>query len=241
MITDRSKPMRVAILTERREVPGRLAWNLVVALQTDGHEVGWFYAESCGPAQDIFLAPEIGRWQEPNRQIQKSAARNTSPARRPSAPPSDARRPAPRLSPHCPISLPTSFTCTTSKPSWSRACRASCGGGRRSGPHTIASPELLHNTWEMRGEISTTWEYSLVARAGLEMFCAPCASSTPSHGWPTSRRRSLLARSAVPTSIPWTPAARRRSQRRRRRWRSSQILATHQGFDTVRAYTQTSR
>ena len=218
--------MRVAILTERARGSGaaEAAWNLAVALQTDGHEVGYFYAESSGPAQDTFPgAREIGRWQEPNRQIRKM--KSAAPGTRPWL---DAH--LRRRAMLAELRTETIAALSDFAPDVVHLHNVAAIGG-----HVLASSivrrwptvwtahdrfpfELFHNTWEMRGEISTTWEYSpgdQPARAGLEMFCAlPVALQflTPSQ-WLAdiaaknldgSRHRVSVVPNLIPESTPST-------------------------------------
>ena len=147
--------MRVAILTERARGSGaaEAAWNLAVALQTDGHEVGYFYAESSGPAQDTFPgAREIGRWQEPNRQIRKM--KSAAPGTRPWLDAHLRRRAMlaelrTEISDFDIVHLHSASVVTCLR-------RASCGGGRRSDRTRSLPLELLHNTWGPPGDSPVT-------------------------------------------------------------------------------------
>lgn len=181
--TDDRCAVRIAFLTERARGSGaaEAAWNLAAHLQDAGHDVGYFYAESSGPAQAEFRgAQEIGRWQGPNREIREM--KGGTPGTRPWLDAHlrrrtmlvDLRRSAVEevgifgpdvVHLHNIAAIGGHLLASTMLRRWPTVWTA----------HDRYPFELFHNRWEMNGETVTTWEYSPAsrpARTALEMFKA---------------------------------------------------------------------
>lgn len=215
--------MRIAFISERARGSGaaEAAWNLATALQENAHTIDFLYAESSAPAQTAFPgAREIGRWQHPNREIRHM--KQSKPGTRPWLD-AQLRRRAMLAG----IREKTLSVLADAEPDVVHLHNIAAIGG-----HVLASSvlrrwptvwtahdrypfELFHNSWEMHGRTSTTWEYSPAAQPatiGLEMFrAAPVGAQflTPSR-WLADHAATQLSGSThrievVPNLIPASP------------------------------------
>jgi glycosyltransferase involved in cell wall biosynthesis len=173
--------MRVAILTEcaRGHGASEAAWNLASALQGAGHEVAYLFAEESTDAVAEFPgAFRVGSWQRANRAIAQMRR----------LPPGSRRwldNHLIRREEFAELRTNTIEHLTAFRPDIVHVHNAGAIGGHvlvaslaRRWPtawtaHDRYPFQLFHNTWEIRDETFTTWEYSpseQPATVALEMF-----------------------------------------------------------------------